>query len=166
MLPQTAGKQLAHSRTIWNKFLLWAKQHQSSSSMTAAASPQEAQTPSVCLSVRATEPANSQGFQVNIPHPETLLLQQPFHTQGNPERAAPCRGRNHIPAAVGLGHPRVLSRAMSCQVLQVSWRWVDGCPPCSCTKGCRKMGCTLVATEEPHGERFITLHLLVLLSIL
>lgn len=50
MLPQTPGKQLAHSRTIWNKFLLWAKQHQSSSSVTAAASPQEAQTHQfVCL---------------------------------------------------------------------------------------------------------------------
>lgn len=77
------------------------------------------------LSVRTTNPANSQGFQVNTPYSETLLLPQCFHTQGNPERAAPGEGRDHvgrdhIPTAVGLGHPGMLSRGMSCQVLQVS----------------------------------------------
>lgn len=123
MLPQTCGKQPARSRTIWNKLLLWPKQHQSLTP--GGSNPINL----LLLSVRDTDLAN-------IPYPNT----QHFHTQGNPKRAAPHMGGDHIPAAVGLGHPRMLSTGMSCQVLQVSWKWLDGCPPCSCTKGCRKTG--------------------------
>lgn len=138
-LPQTLGKQLARSGTIWNKFLLWAKQHQSRSSVqprTRRPKPPRFVT-AVCGDKR---PCKQSGLSGEHPIPRDSPAPTVFPHKGQPREGSSHVGRDHIPAAVGLGLTRMLSRGMSCQVLQVSWKWLDGCPQCSCTKGCRKIG--------------------------
>lgn len=129
MLPQTFGKQQNHLEQI-------PPAGQATSELTASASHLEAQTSPVChqclwgqqtlQTVRASRWTS---------HTPGLCCSSSVSTH-----RAMQRGQPHIPAARGLGHPGMLSRRMSCQVLQVSWKCLDGCPQCSCTKGCRKIG--------------------------
>lgn len=85
-------------------------------------------------------PCKQSGLSGEHPIPRDSPAPTVFPHKGQPREGSPHVGRDHIPAAVRLGFTRMLSRGMSCQVLQLSWKWLDGCPQCSCTKGCRKIG--------------------------